>query len=682
MKQVIDFFTKYKYTIIFPLTFAFLSLLINVSFIYWNMGYDWKFARKQILRKIISDLRLVQSCYKQEKPNTKITQQLLQTIRKDKNVIAIKLIDSLKMTEQVLKKYRILFPVKYLETGKRRMFLGKSYYAFNKEENAILAIYPLSQDTPAKLHTLAVLYIYTVEDLQQQRSAHAREHFIFLLLTNLGLLTCGLLAFFLLYRKRIRHLIRTTEEFGKGNFNNQITIVGNDEIASLSDSFNKMAKKIKHMAYYDHLTGILNRFSFEKEVDKHIAMHPEQEFSIIYLDLDGFKDINDTLGHSVGDKVLLEVTIRIKTVLPPNSTFARSGGDKFSILVPSITEKEEIALYCKSLLAEISLDYYIEKSFIHISGSIGIVCYPKDGKVFETLLKNAESAMYEGKKNKKNSFTYFNENISLELQKRVSVLNCLHKALRQNEFHIVYQPVVSAQNNYRTQKLEALLRWNNTAFPGLSPAYFIPLLEESKLILKIGRWIIMEVCMQIHKWRELGIENPHVNINVSIQQLTDDTFLEGLQKSIRITQISPQNISLEITESEIMKEPGRVIDLLRQIQQLGIKIAIDDFGTGYSSLSYLKHMPIDYLKIDKAFITGISKNSNDTEIVKTILTLAKSLHLQTVAEGVENKETVDYLSSLDCELLQGFYFSKPISADEVEEWFKRERIAGQDNRQL
>ena len=427
--------------------------------------------------------------------------------------------------------------------------------------------------------------------------------------------------------------------------------------------------KINQLKFYDILTGIPNRQLFINTLESEIikAVDKEVKHAVLFIDLDNFKEINDTLGHDYGDELLKNVAISLKASIKQGDIVSRVGGDEFFILMKN-EEYSAISNLCEKLICILNCEISIAGKQVYTSASIGITVFPDDGIETNTLLKNADTAMYSAKYNGKAKYSYFNKNMSDIVVRRVEIEKGLRQGLENNEFEIYYQPQIDIINN-KIKGFEALLRWNSSELGSISPAEFIPVAEKSGLIIPMGDWIIKTVCLQNNIWKSKGYLYDTIAINLSAVQLQNDKFEENLKRIISETQVNTRYVELEITESILMKDFEKSVKLLTEIRDLNIKIALDDFGTGYSSLSYLKQLPINTLKIDKSFIDNIVTNEREKAIVDGIIQLAQKIDLDVVAEGVETREQIKLLQSMGCNQIQGYYFSKPLPPDEIEEKF-------------
>jgi len=430
-------------------------------------------------------------------------------------------------------------------------------------------------------------------------------------------------------------------------------------------------EEIIKLAYNDHLTGLPNRRSFYDKLNQAIpkAALNEKSFAILFLDLDGFKLINDTMGHAQGDKLLKKVADRLTDILDESNVLARVGGDEFLILLHNITSEQYINKNCENIINIINEPFQISKNEIYITTSIGVSIYPEDGVEVEELVKNADIAMYNAKESGKGKFVLCNSLIKNNLDEVMKLTNDLYRALENNELELYYQPQVNTRTG-EIVGLEALLRWNHQSLGLLSPNIFIPIAEKTGLIVTIGEWVLRRACMQVKVWQDLYIPKLSIGVNLSVNQIISRGIVDHIYKIIVETGLNPQSLELEITENILMKDLNYIVDILKEIRNLKVRIAIDDFGTDYSSLSYLKQLPLDRIKIPKCFIDGIDKNIADESIISTIIILGKKLSLNLIAEGVEMVNQFQFLKAQMCDEIQGFYYYKPMPANEIERLLK------------
>jgi len=422
-------------------------------------------------------------------------------------------------------------------------------------------------------------------------------------------------------------------------------------------------ERIRHLAYFDQLTDLPNRTLMKDRFEYilNLAQRNQQKFALLFIDLDQFKTINDTLGHDIGDELLKKVAKRLKRRLRKEDVLARQGGDEYIVLLPEldIDGAGKVAINLQKIL---SRPYRIDKHHLTITASIGIALYPADGESIETLMKNADTAMYKAKKSGRNNFYFFTEKMQEMAQRNLAISNALRLAIDHGEFELHYQ----AQFNAKTKKItgaEALLRWKNPELGVIAPSEFIPIAEDTGQIIKIGTWVLDEAIHQLKVWMNNGFDSMVMAVNISAIQFNMKDLPEEVCNLLDQAGLPHENLELELTEGMMMKDPQEAIQLLAKLHQNGIRISIDDFGTGYSSLNYLKHLRVNKIKIDQSFVKNLTNNLEDKTIVKAIISLAKSLNLQTNAEGVENREQYEILLENGCDEIQGFYFSKPMPAE-------------------
>jgi len=429
---------------------------------------------------------------------------------------------------------------------------------------------------------------------------------------------------------------------------------------------------IRHQAFHDAMTGLPNRLLFKDRLDLAMAhaRRNKQMLAVLFLDLDRFKLINDTLGHDLGDQLLQSVAIRIKECVREDDTVARLGGDEFTLLLPEIIKEESAAKVAHKILEAIRQPLDIGNHELYITASIGIVFYPNDGKDVETLLKNADTAMYRAKEKGRNNYQLYTPVMNAKAFERLVIENSLRRALERNEFILYYQPKFSISTR-QIVGVEALLRWQTPDKGLIQPGEFIPIAEETGLIVPIGEWVLNAACAQNKAWQEAGLPHVRVAVNISARQFQLQNFVDTVTKVLEKTGLDPKWLELEITETVAMQNAEFTIKMLLELNEMGIHLSIDDFGTGYSSLSYLKRFPINKLKIDKSFVSEIGVGQNDkAKIASTIIILGQSLNLGVVAEGVETVEQLDFLKGHQCDEMQGYLLGKPTSADDFKKLLK------------
>ena len=422
---------------------------------------------------------------------------------------------------------------------------------------------------------------------------------------------------------------------------------------------------IRNLAFYDSLTGLPNRSLFIDRMLQELAKAKRQRqmMAVIFIDLDRFKVINDTLGHATGDLLLQAVAQQLKESIREGDTVSRLGGDEFLLLFPDITQVKDVSVIAEKIVHKFSEAFMVNDKELYISASLGISIFPDNSDSTETLIKHADTAMYYAKQQGRNNYQFYSPKIDAYTTKKLEIEANLRKAIANNELMLYYQPQVSL-NSGQIIGAEALLRWQSIDHGFISPAEFIPIAEETGLIQPIGEWIFRTVCRQIKQWQDAGLQKIRISVNVSMNQFRQNNFIEILIGILKEMDIQPDCIELEITESAIMHDTGLTTTMLNELRSLGIKIAIDDFGTGYSSLSYLKYLPISRLKLDQSFVHSLGINPNDEAISRAIIAMAHSLNLQVVAEGVENADQLTLLKTYSCDEVQGFLFSKALAADD------------------
>lgn len=430
---------------------------------------------------------------------------------------------------------------------------------------------------------------------------------------------------------------------------------------------------LEYQATHDALTTLPNRILFLDRLEHalYLAKRNQGKVAVLFIDMDRFKDINDSLGHVFGDLVIKEVAKRLKNQIRTIDTVARFGGDEFVVCIDTISHTEIMTDILEKLIKSLDEPILINEYSLHIGVSIGVSLYPYDAQTPTDLLKNADTAMYKAKSMGGNTYQFYTEDMTHKALKRMELTQNLRKAIENEAFVLYYQP--QFQVNMSEDKIiigmEALIRWEIEDDYFISPDIFIPLAEDTGLIVPLGRWITKEGMRQMAQWYNKGFNPGVLSLNFSILQLQESDFIAQLQMLLEHTGCKPQWIAVEITETQMMKNPETTISTLKALHQMGIKISIDDFGTGYSSLSYLKHLPIDTLKIDKSFIDNLPEDEEDLAISKSILALAASLNLSVIAEGVERVEQKNILVENGCRFIQGYYTAKPMPADEVEQFF-------------
>ncbi len=427
-----------------------------------------------------------------------------------------------------------------------------------------------------------------------------------------------------------------------------------------------MSMKMSYLAQHDFLTDLPNRVLLNDRIEQAITLAKRRgtQLAVLFLDLDHFKHINDSLGHATGDKLLQSVTQRLNNCIRSSDTVSRQGGDEFVILLTESKHGLNVAAIADKIITELSVPHVIAKSELHITTSIGISVYPEDGQDSDTLVKNADTAMYHAKENGRNNYQFFSAEMNVRAVERQFIEANLRIAIEKEEFVLHYQPKINL-NTGKITGLEALIRWNHSEWGMVLPERFISIAENSGLIIPIGNWILREACMQIKQWKDAGLPTMSIAVNISAIEFRQNNFVEGVRTILNEAEIAPHCLQLEITESVLMSDAKSSIAILNELKNMGVRLAIDDFGTGYSSLSYLKQFPIHVLKIDQSFVHDIGTASDNGIIVSAIIGMGKSLRLSVVAEGVENKMQLAYLKELNCEEGQGYLFSQPILPEQL-----------------
>ena len=424
-----------------------------------------------------------------------------------------------------------------------------------------------------------------------------------------------------------------------------------------------MSVQMTHAAQHDVVTNLPNRLLLSDRIAQSIALARRQHrpLAMIFLDLDRFKYINDSLGHAIGDELLRSVSKRLLASVRASDTVSRLGGDEFVVLLSEIAHPVDAAASAGKMLLALSGPHAIGGQELHIDGSIGISVYPEDGEDAETLIKNADTAMYHAKEKGRNNFQFFKAEMNVKVVERQSLEGSLRRALERKEFLLHYQPKVNLETG-EISGVEALIRWQPPDRGFLLPAQFVPVAEECGLILQIGRWVLYEACRQAREWQDAGLAFKRISINVSAVEFRDKGFVEGVRTILSETGLQARYLELELTEGVLMEDAESTASVLQELKMMGVHLAVDDFGTGYSSLSYLQQFPIDVLKIDQSFVHRITGDRDDSPIVSAIISMGKSLNHRVVAEGIETREQRAYLQTQHCVEGQGFLFSRPLAA--------------------
>ena len=426
---------------------------------------------------------------------------------------------------------------------------------------------------------------------------------------------------------------------------------------------------IRHQAFHDALTGLPNRLLLQDRLEHaiDIAYRESRPLAVMFIDLDRFKVINDSLGHDVGDSLLVEVTGRLKSCMRRSDTIARLGGDEFVVILTDFAGSSEVADVAEKIVASVLEPLDLKGHEIHVGASIGIAMYPQDGADVTTLMKGADTAMYRAKDAGRNTFRFFDAKLDGETVERLKLEAALRHALDKGEFQLYYQPKIDLATN-AVSGAEALIRWNSPERGLVMPDRFIPLAEETGLILPIGDWVLGEACRQIAEWRDRGLPLIRVAVNVSARQFTNELLCERVGKLLEQYRLSAEMLEIELTESTVMADPERAVGQLQKLRDIGVAVSVDDFGTGYSSLSYLKKLPLSTIKIDRTFVRHLDQENENAAIVRAILGLGEALGMTAIAEGVETEGEARHLQEAGCHVAQGFKYSRPVPADDFQNW--------------
>ena len=448
---------------------------------------------------------------------------------------------------------------------------------------------------------------------------------------------------------------------------NERLIIASINAQTMAESAELAKEQVSHMAGHDYLTGLPNRSLLNDRMAQSIAFaqRHSKRVALLFMDLDHFKHINDSLGHAVGDELLKSIAKRLQTCVRHSDTVCRQGGDEFVVLLNEVEDVNDAVVTAEKTIEAMGLPHFVSGHQLNVTFSIGISLYPDDGEDHETIARKADAAMYQAKKKGRNTYQMFIKEMDVRALARQSMEQALHRALEQNKFVLHYQPKVNLETRSITG-VEALIRIRESDNQLVYPVHFISIAEDCGLILPIGRWVLHEACRQAQEWLHAGFDIGQIAVNVSSREFHSQDFLAGVISVLYETGLDPRHLELEITESGLMEDTEQVMAVLDALKKLGVRIAIDDFGTGYSSLSYLARFPLDTLKIDQSFVQNLEDASRDTEnaIISAIIAMGESLKLRVVAEGIETKQQLDFLQSKNCTEGQGYYFSRPVAAED------------------
>ena len=532
-------------------------------------------------------------------------------------------------------------------------FIHEENFHIHPEENHLVTTYHLP-DVDQKPMAYFVLF-HSLDKIDSKEIVRNQDRLI-LIFSFIYLSVMAVLYY--LYTKRYKRFIeKLNRELGH-------------KIEDKTEEVQRQAKAFEHLAQHDSLTGLPNRLLLQDRLEKILqhAKRNRQKVSVLFLDLDRFKKVNDTFGHETGDKLLQLVAEKLKGCVREEDTIARLGGDEFTIILGN-TDQYQVITITKKIIAQMQKAVTINGHDLYTTFSIGISSFPDDGETPEILLRNADTAMYKAKDLGKNTYQFYNTKMTELAFERMILENNLRRAIDKDEFVAYYQPKIDASKN-EIIGMEALIRWEDPELGLVAPFNFIPLAEEIGLIITIDRWMMRHAMKKVLQWQESGIYTGILSLNMSIKQLENSEWIQWLQRLIDDVEFPPEYLELEITENHIMRDPESSIEILKAIKEMGITISIDDFGTGYSSLSYLKRLPIDKLKIDRSFIKDLPYDEEDASIVKSIIALAKNLNLDVVAEGVETVEQKEFLLEAGCTDMQGYLYSKPLCEEDYKEFME------------
>jgi len=438
----------------------------------------------------------------------------------------------------------------------------------------------------------------------------------------------------------------------------------------------RVAQEMMHASQHDFLTGLPNRLLMEDRLGQAIALAERHsgEVAVLYLDLDQFKQVNDSLGHMVGDKLLQSVAERLQEQVRLPDTVSRQGGDEFVVLLQEVKSKADAEVVTKRILEAVAQVHSIGEDEISITASVGVSRYPEDGVDAETLVKHADTALYQAKASGSGSFKFFKAAMNARAVYRRKMAEDLRWALERNEFQLHYQPTIDLKSG-AISGVEALLRWTSAKRGAVAPETFLEVAEETGLMLPIGAWVLREACRQAKSWLEEGLPAVSMAVNISAMHLQDGRFRSEVKKVLEETGLSPAMLELEVAETVLTELPDRARTAVQSLRQMGVKVSIDDFGAGYSSLSHLKRLPVDILKIDRSFLHPLKEQLDDTSIAVAIIRMGRSLKLRVVAEGVESLEDMKFLQAQDCDEAQGFFFSAPVPAEQFAAMLRKRQFS-------
>lgn len=444
---------------------------------------------------------------------------------------------------------------------------------------------------------------------------------------------------------------------------NEHLVIATIKAQELTEQVQMAKAQLDHLAHHDLLTNLPNRMLLQDRLSQAIEVSRREgrQLAVMFLDLDRFKHINDSLGHAIGDELLVSVAQRLVSCMRQSDTVGRLGGDEFLMLLPDIEHAQQAALFAQKILTALTVPHRAGVQDLHVSVSVGISIYPDDGLDAQTLIKSADTAMYYAKENGRDNYKFFKPEMNARAVKRQALEAGLRNALERQEFVLHYQPKINLETG-SIVGVEALIRWQHPTLGILLPGEFVSIAEDCGLILPIGKWVLREACQQAQRWRQAGLAPISISVNTSALEFRAKDFMNNVRETLESTGLEARYLELELTESVLMRDAASTYSVLSALANLGVKLAIDDFGTGYSSLSYLRKFPIDTLKIDQSFLTQMTDNPDNTAIVSAMISMGRSLRQRVIAEGVETKEQFDFLLSQQCDEGQGYYFGRPVLA--------------------
>lgn len=528
-------------------------------------------------------------------------------------------------------------------------------------------------------------YLDTMEEIIQQREKQYQESMlnrsittIVIMLFALGIVVLTLYAIALrlshnlqLFQHNLESSVDSWTKLDTANLHfNEFKHLARS-VNSMIDGLNRQAEELRHRASHDYLTSLPNRMHGSTQLDLMISytIKHQATAALLFIDLDHFKEINDSLGHSAGDELLRQVSDRLRETVREGDLVARLGGDEFTVITGMLESRQDAEAMAKKLLSTLTQPYEIDGNELSVTASIGVSFFPEDGDTSEILLRNADSAMYEAKRGGSNNYRLYNPTMTEEIYERFIINEDLKDAINKGQLELYFQPQIGLRSN-EILGAEVLLRWNHPERGIISPNKFIPVAESSGQIAQIGDWVLEEACRKLKSWSEQGVSVPKIAVNISNQQMNAE-LVNRIKHLISDYGCNPVNLELEITESCLMENPEQIAQELSSLKALGISIAIDDFGTGYSSLSYLKQLPINKLKIDRSFISDLQSDENDLAITRAVIAMGQSMHLSVIAEGIENQGQAELLLKLGCFEGQGFLYSKPVTEQEFLNFLKK-----------